>query len=496
MRKLMREIKGRTMYRSMRNRLRAGWAIAFFGAISLAGCDFLDPTEVDNPATTDDDLADSEEPTAALLPGLRAQFARAINPVEPEVISDNYQIRGTGIDKLLDNPRAVTPDLLGARAYGNLQELRALADFVLEGIVPDDTTATQNQIGEARYYRGMAYLMMGERFVAVPTDTNGVPVTSADLIQRAITELISARSVADADFALASTAALARAYRVAGNVSDAVTEANAILAADPEYVSYQDYDPSTITNGPYLFLFERVIKEMQPLPRLDFLDPKYTGREAPIYLGKAEEIHLILAEAAFSQGTWDVGREEIALAIELVATRPSEDFDDDDPRLNDDLTERPHDASIEVRADATSPYRAGLVLSRPGVVTTPTVSATSLDADSIRAIPVGETESLLHALFLARQEMLLLEGRRMTDLGIRMPVESAEIETNLNISEGDPGTSVFVPSYIPAQDEMDLFSPASPYDADGNLVETQITCQWDMNRVLAQNWTSFGRIGS
>jgi hypothetical protein len=134
------------------------------------------------------------------------------------------------------------------------------------------------------------------------------------------------------------------------------------------------------------------------------------------------------------------------------------------------------------------------VLTRPGVVNTPTVAYTSLDADSIRAIDVAETESLLHALFLARQEMMLIEGRRMVDLGIKLPFEQDEIETNPNITEGSLGTEVSVPSFIPPTKEMDWFSPAAPYDEDP--VATQITCRWDMNRVLAQNWVSFGRVGN
>jgi hypothetical protein len=470
--------------------------IAAVAVLGLAGCDYLDPTAVVNPATTDEDLAESAEPTKALLPGLRAQFARAINPVDPECVSDNYQIRGTGIDKAFDDARRITPDLTGRldRSYGWLQELRALADFVLDDIVPDDTTATTEQVGEAHFYRGMAYLLMSERFVAVPIEVDGTPVTSADLRGLAIAELSSAQSMASSVFSTASTAALARTYRLAGNATAAQTAANTVLADDASHAFRVDYDPTTVTNGPYLFLYERTIKEMQPLPRLDFLDPKYVSRDAAIYISKAEEMHLILAEVEFEQGNWANGREQIALAIELALSRPTASFDDNDPRLNDDMSERPHDASILVRSDANSPYRAGLVLSRPGVVTTPTVAWTSLDADSIRAIAVGETESLLHALFLARQEMMMLEGRRMTDLGIRLPMAQDEINTNPNISEGDTGTLVFVPNIIPPQTEMDEFSPWSPYDEDGNLVTTDITCLWDMNRVLAENWTTFGPV--
>ena len=490
------------MNRPKKHRLRAGWAVALIAILGLAGCDFLDPTEVDNPATTDEDLAASEEPTLSLLPGLRAMFARAINPVDPEVISDNYQIRGTGIDKTFDSPRNITPDLMGrvARSYSWIQELRALSDFVLDDIVPDDETATAAQRGEAHYYRGMAYLLMGERFVAAPTDTNGTPVASAALIGLAITELTTARTLADEEFTDAATAALARAHYVAGDAASARTEALAVLAADADYAFGIGYDDATVTNGPFTFLYLRTIKEMQPNPRLDFLDPKYTARNAPIYVSKAEEMHLILAEYEFSQGNWGLGREQIALAIEMSATRGTEAFLDNDPRLNDDLSPRPRDAAITVRADASSPYRPGLVLSRSdtgSTVNTPIVSATSLDADSVRALTTNEES--LHAMFLARQELMMLEGRRMTDLGIRLPISQDEIETNPNISEGDTGTEVYVPSIIPAQDELDTYSPASPYTWNDTaevweLSTTEVTCLWDMNRILAQNWSSFGPV--
>ena len=89
----------------------------------------------------------------------------------------------------------------------------------------------------------------------------------------------------------------------------------------------------------------------------------------------------------------------------------------------------------------------------------------------------------------------MLEGRRMTDLGIRLPLSQEEINTNPNISEGDTGTVPFVPTIIPAQTEMDQFSPATLYDDDGNLVPpAEITCLWDMNRVLAESWTTFGPV--
>jgi tetratricopeptide (TPR) repeat protein len=461
----------------------------------LASCSFLDPTEVENPATTADDLANAENPTASLLPGLRAQLASAINPVIPEVVSDNYSIHGTGINKTNDFPSEITPDLIGG-VYENVQELRALAEFVLNDIAPDDSTASSDDLQEARFYLGMAFLLLGERFVAAPVEVDGTPVPSAGLIQRAITELNAALSAAPSSgFALPIQATLARAYRLDGDVTGAEAAAQAVLAGDPAFLLGQDYDPATITNGPFAVLVLRSLKEMQPLPRLDFLDPKYTAREAPIAVSKGEEMLLILAEVEFARGDYAAGREFIAQAVELAQSRATANFDDDDARLNEDLSERPHDASIGIRADPNSPLRAGLVLTRPGIVVTPTVASSSLDADSVRNIAAADTESLIHALHLARQEMLILEGRRMTDLGIRLPVTLDEIETNDNINDGDLGTRVVVPAYLPAQDDMDLFTPASPYDANGVLVTTEVVINVDVNRILAQQRVSpFGTL--
>jgi hypothetical protein len=200
---------------------------------------------------------------------------------------------------------------------------------------------------------------------------------------------------------------------------------------------------------------------------------------------------LIKAEVEFSRGNYGGGREFLAQAVETAQARPRVNFSDDDARLNEDLSERPHDASIQIRADPASAYRSGLVLSRPGTVNTPTVTWTSLDADSIRSLDATtQTDDILHAFYLSRQEMLFLEGRRMTDLGIRLPMNLNEIETNDNISEGDLGTVVVVPAYLPDQDAMDLFTPASPYDEDGVLTTTQVTINIDVNRILVQQRVS------
>jgi hypothetical protein len=465
-------------------------------AAALGGCDFLDPTNVENPLTTADDLARAEEPTAALLPGLRAQFARAINGtiVLTEVVSDNYSIHGTGLDSEYDVPRNITPNIVNSTAnstglYWNLQELRALAAFVLDDIVPGDESATSEQRAEVRYYRGMALLMLAENYTAAPQEVDGAPVSAAELLTRAIADLDQSLAEAGSGpFALRTRAALARAHRIGGNATSASQFAQQVLSANAEFLVEQGYDPTSITNQAHVFNTQRALKEMQPLPRLDFLDPKYITLGSAVPVAKAEEMHLILAEADLAAGSLADARAHLADAIELASTRQVTTFSDGDERLNADLSIRPRDASIEIRAAPDAPYRAGLVRTRPGQVPVPTVSGTSLDADSIRALS-GEEETW-HAFHLARQEILFLEGRRMSDLGIRLPMMLREIDANPSIDQGSPGTQVVVPSYIPDGRAMDAFTPVSPYDDDGNLLTTQVTMQVDMNRILARERVS------
>jgi hypothetical protein len=464
----------------------------------VTGCDFLDPTDVENPRTTAEDLARSANPTQAFIPGLRAQFARTIaaNVTASEVISDNYSIHGTGLDSVLDEPTSMAPVILNATGtsatggYWNLQELRALAQFVWDDIIPGDQTATPAQRAEVLYYLGMAHVILGENFSHAPLERDGAPVAAADLLQIGVGHLNSSIGEGAGDFVLASRAGLARAHRLLGDAGAATTAATQALAADPTFVIVREYDETTVTNTPYFFLVERQLKEMQPLPRLDFLDPKYISRTSGIPVAKAEEMHLILAEAAMAAGQYATGRDHLVDALQVALARPTITFSDGDPRFNANLTPRPRSAEILVRADPDSPFRAGLVPNRPGSVEFSPISGTSLDPDSIALIPATEEEDLLHALHLARQEIFLLEGRRMSDLGIRLPIMLREIDQNNSMNLGDPGTSVIVPTYIPPQNQMDLFTPASPYEEVTPdvwvLVETEITILHDLNRIMAQ----------
>jgi hypothetical protein len=467
-------------------------ALVFATGFGLSACSFLDPTNVENPRTTADDLADTPDPVAALLPGLRAQFARATSAqtVLTEVVTDNYSIHGTGLSKTYDTPRDIGPSSVNSTGtatglYWNSQELRALSEFVIEDLVPVDETATAEDVAEAFYYRGMAHLLLAENFVGAPVEEDGEPITPDQLLDLAITDFQAAINGGPV-IGVAAQAALARAYRWKGDRNASSAAANAALSAAPDMLWIRTFDANSISQQAYFFLVNRALQEMQPLPRLDFLDPKYLDRESAIAIAKAEEMYLILAEINLVGGSLDVGKGHLATAISLANDRVRVEFTDFDQRLNADLSIRPRDASIKIRADASSPFLSGLVLDRPGGTYNQMVfSGTSLDPDSIQGLT--SADEVWHAFWLARQEILFLEGRRMADLGIRLPIMLREIDANPNIEMSDPVAQVFVPTYIPQFDEMDLFTPASPYDAGENLITDEVTMMHDMNKILAAN---------
>ena len=484
-----------TMKKSpMLTRGATGAALGLLAVLAAGACDAIDPTSVNNPTTTDDDLSQAKNPTEALMPGLRAQFARMINAyvVATSVISDDYSIHGTGIVVDMDEPHLVTPDLVNSTgtsasgAYWNVQELRALGDFVIDVIIPDDPDPDPEHVAEARYYRGMAYLTLGEIFSHAPHEEDGQAQPASVALDKAVADLQSATA-----FGPQTQAALARTHRLLGDAAAATAAATSALGGAPDLLFAPEYDGAFLANTSVFFLVLRALQEMQPLPRLDFLDPKYTERGSPIAIAKAEEMHLILAEAALAGGDLAAARTGLANAIKVAGTRGTVSFDEIDERRNADLSLRPRSSGIMIRADSDSPYRAGLVKDRPADgLEVPSVSATSLDADSVAGLE--SADELWHALWLARQEIMLLEGRRLADLGITLPMMRREIDLNPNIADGDPGTVAIVPAYIPQTPRyaMDIYSPVEIYDGtgpDAQLLVTEVTMQVDMNRVLVRN---------
>ncbi|MBN2570775.1 MAG: hypothetical protein JXA68_01495 [Ignavibacteriales bacterium] len=449
------------------------------------GCDLyedlFDPTDVHNPSITEENLLDNSRGGAEpLLVGLRYSLSDAVGQttVFTDVTSDNYDNTFTFLSNIIDVPRDITPtdnDLDDERnIYFELQTLHAKSLFGINVVLPNDADATSEQWAEVYFHKGMALLMLSENFAAFPIEENGPAVRGEDAIDVAISDLkTSIQYDPGYDNSVRCRIALARAYRLNGDAVNAALESNNALALSTDYVMLTPYDATNLRNYFYTFAVDRTSDDMQPLPRLDFLDPKYTSREAGIPILKSEEAYLILAEVSLFNSNLSDAKNQMINAIELATNRGSELFNDaSDPRTN-----RPNSDTMLVKADATSDAIAGLIVERgtSTLISAYPISYTSLTTAYINSLTTSE--ELYRALYLLRQEIFFGEGRRMSDLGIRLPVMNRQIDANPNINPGDYGTYVVVPDYIPQGDVLDAFT------IDGNIV----TIAYDMNKLIAQN---------
>ncbi|NNE45532.1 MAG: hypothetical protein HKN37_02600 [Rhodothermales bacterium] len=258
------------------------WVLALLCILGIR-CDFLNPGKTDNPRTTIEELAASDDPTKALLPGLRRLFASALSAtvLTTEYVSDN--VASTDVVHP-DYPRDIrsTSFLIGGDGegtdiYWNLQELRGLCDFVLDEVAPAYAGAEDLDLAEAHYYRGMAYLILGENFVAVPTGVDEIPVKSRQLLERAVADLVEGRRLG---FVVPSTAALARASRASGNADAAAQFANeALVAGGTDFLFFQEFDRTSIRNEVAWHLAIQ-LQTMQPLPPTGLPGPEVFRRGA------------------------------------------------------------------------------------------------------------------------------------------------------------------------------------------------------------------------
>jgi hypothetical protein len=445
---------------------------------AILGCDFLDPTQVKNPQTTDESLAEGGTgATGPFLNGIVFRYADAVEDLAAyvDIVSDNYDNIGTFISPQADLPENIKSNDLTLNhttsgPYFEIQELRALADFTITGVYPNDALATPDQLAELLFYRGMANVLSAENFQSAPIEENGAPLPAAQLLQLALADFAEALNQNDdSEFATRIHLARARAFRLLGDKVNAAQEANLALAGPSNFVFAAQYDAANNINSAYNFAVARALNDVQPLPRLDFLDPKYLDRDSGIPSLKIEEAHLILAEVALSDGDNAGAVQRLVDVINLANSRPRVSFRDVDPRA-----ERPQGGAV--LASPTAPAIDGLIFPRAGeLVSVPTISATSLDAAAVGALT--DPAEILRILYLARQEIFFYEGRRMSDLGIRLPIIELEIDGSPAINAGDAGTLVLVPGYVPAADGLDAFS------IQGNNVVIAV----DMNQVLADN---------
>lgn len=473
-------MKAKNLFRILPHLLMTALLIFTFSA-----CELVDPTEVTNPQITDDALRENATGgTAALVTGLRRQFSVAMNSSHIiDVASDNYFNTASFISNNLDRPSSVTPnDLTLPGVYHSYLQLNALVDFGLNTIIPNDQQATNDQKGETYFYKGMALVILAENFSSFPVVELGPLVTSKEAAAQAVEAFKTAfATTTNANMKINCKLGLARAYRLVGDKANADAEAKAALALPnaANYVFFAQYDAAQLTNTP----FGRItsLTDLQPLPRLDFLDPKYTTNATSIPALKSEEAHLIIAEVALVNNDLAAARTSMVSAVTVARARATvTTYRDPDPR-----TSRPNDAALKVKAGPNAPALSGLIQKRGGtggtLVTVYPVSGTSVTAADINALTTAN--ALYKMLYLLRQEIFFLEGRRMSDLGVRLPVSIRQIQTNTNVADGGPGTVTVVPAYVPSGgNDLDRFTV--------DTATATVTIATDMNQFIADNINS------
>ena len=436
----------------------------------LLGCtddlkDATDFTSVENPNLSAESVVGQPNSSKIWLAGLEREMALTLNEILilAELGSDNYVNTQTFFNQFLDNLeiRPDDPDMLNTQF--RIARLRVSAQFGLEQVGPNDTEYTTDTEAEFNFFEGMSYLYAGMYFSALPQEELGVPISVVDNLNSAIVSFETAIALnPKAEYYLA----LARANYYLGNQIDAVAAAETSLSIDSNLLRSARYDQKEeVFNDFESALYERgTFDDLQPLPTLDFLDPKYSfltqDIDPSVHYLKAEEAHLILAEANLAIGNIGGAQTNMTNLLNLISTREVRIIDDSVEQRPDPSSvfdPRPSYSSIVVNG------RSGLVLDRQsGNIRVPSISGTSLTAGDVASMTLGD--SALELLYRTRQEVFIAEGLRFADMGVKLVIHINEILQNPNINEGDPGTVPVIPSFIDAvKTELDAinFVPGS-----------------------------------
>lgn len=459
--------------------------IMLFALFSLVSCDLVKPGDIVNPNVTEDDFNGSPASMATWANGTKMKFATSIGYwcQMVEMLSDNYFNNYTRASNVFDIPRLLyTDDDVTAmqRAVGTMREM---ADYGL-GTVAQGDAPTEAQLFTLYVVKAYSYLLAGETFVGLPMVQGGDVHPWQEHLRQAITVLGDAAKHAKTNEDQAFVATLrARTYYALGRRDSAVLMAEESLRLSPDFIHQVEFDGANHVNSD---IQQAVwLTWFQPLPRLDFLDPKYfqltSDEQRPITIGKAEENYLILAEAHVSEGKLEAAKADLLQLLRLVKSRPVQHA------LNDQLEKRtngvykvyPNDPAFRVRASAEDPLRSGLIINRqaPALIAVPYISGTSVTAEMINGL--HDLNDALELVYLMRQEIFICEGRRITDLGIRLPVCEVEAAHAGNADEYITGQ---IPDFIPLNQEMDAFTVDS--------TTMTITIHYNMNRVIVEHKTS------
>jgi len=456
---------------------------ATIACILLAGC------AKDNPNITDEVYLTTTNVATTWLSGLKRQMALTMNQVivNTELVSDNYFNNRTLSNKVFDIPQIDNFDLDVNNIQSAIQRLREMSEYGLTTVADADKSTTPVQKAEMYFINAYAHVLSGELFTGLPGTAKGAVLSPAQHYAMAISSLDQAISLqTNATEKAAYTLLKARVYYDLGDAAQARTFATAVMAT-PLLLKQQVFDgQNSASNDFQTYLFSSTTNEFAPLPRLDFLDPKYynTGTIAldqkPVSYLKGEEAYLILAEIQVSSNDLTGAKTTLKnLLTDVIAKRPVATFSDvKETRNGGNRNDYPLTA-VKVKFDDTDVERAGYVLDRKTAnITISTISGTKVTAADIDA--ASTQDALLYLVYRIRQEVFISEGRRMTDLGIKFPVSQTEQLNNPNVKPSD--LIAQIPSFIPKNRGMDDFT--------NNTASGVVTMKYDMNKVLVGNKTA------
>lgn len=454
--------------------------------MSLHSCDLLTPDDIINPNVSDDTFLGSANAMQAWVNGTNRSFAEAMGNycLLMEILSDNYFNNYSRSSQVFDIPRILYTDTDVADLQRHIGTMREMADYGINTVAAADAATTRSDLFNLHYIKAFSFILGGEYFRGLPDAEGGEIKTWKEHMNTALTVLDSALEYADTDEDKAFVHTLkARTYYRLGDSVNASAEASASLELSSDFLKQAVFDGTNGVNNPV----QEAIWDtwFQPLPRLDFLDPKYfqlsATEQRPVNIAKAEENWLILAEASLADQNEAQAKVYMRQLLDLVKSRPVQEGINDqlEERYNGGYKRYPDNSAYKVAASEGEPFREGLVLDRkaPALVSIPYVSGTSVTEEMI--VSTSGIDETLALLYLMRQEIFFAEGRRVADLGIRLPV--CEVEAANTPSAADY-IEALIPSFIPLNYGMDSFT------MDDDAME--VTVAYNMNRIIVENKAS------
>jgi len=450
--------------------------------LTFTACNLVEPGDIVNPNVDEKAFLNSANAMQTWVNGTEKNFAQAIGEYCQlmEILSDNYYNNYSRSSNVFDEPRLSSTDDDVKKLQRCVGNMREAADYAFNVVSLHDKNFTPEEQFKMYYIKAYGFLLAGEYFTGLPMSEGGEVKPWKDHLREAIATLDKALPLASTAENKAFIHTLkARAYYRLGEKEQAKDEAKASLGAADKYTMQVEFDGDNGVNN--------VAQEaiwgtwFQPLPRLDFLDPKFfmlkTNEQRPICIAKAEENHLILAEAAVAEGRISEAKTTLLTLLKLVKERPVERNIDDhlEGRFNGGTKKYPNSSAYSVAASAGEPYREGLILDRqaPHRISVAYISGTSVDESMINQCATAD--ETLQLIYLMRQEIFMGEGRRVADLGIRMPVGDVEIA---HTPSAQAYGEALIPDFIPRDHGLDAFT------IDEN--KKQVTITYNMNKVIVE----------